>query len=244
METRSVAIGLLCVFAFSKQCCVGQIEQSGEDQLDFQRIENSKIIQSLYPQMKEELESGNWKINNQRRVFDEIIPHLYLGNYEAFRSTDISVGNPFDIKKVIRITDMSYQNMNLSKWYVNPCKEIEILDIGLNVQDIPENKFLLLDRASSFEQSYKKLNVEKWFEKTFRLIDKGLVEGSNVLVHCVLGSSRSSTIVIAYLISRFDVSYERAREYVRACRPCVGPNHGFRELLRMYRKKLPKLEFN
>jgi len=237
---RKIVIGLFFCFTFSHQLSVGQAEQSAD--AHFKRIENSKIIQSLYPQIKEKLKLMNWKINHQHKSFDEIIPHLYLGNYDAFRSIDISKANPFNIKKVVRITDMSYQDIKLSRWYVNPCTDIEILDIGINVQDRPENNFLLLDRASGVEQSYEQLNAEQWFEKTFTLIDKSLIEGSNVLVHCVVGRSRSSTIVIAYLISRFDVSYEVAREYVKGCRPCVEPNYGFRDLLRIYRKQLPKLE--
>jgi len=242
MRNKKVIVVLFYSFVFSMQFCVGHIEQSRENRIGNPRVEDSRIIQSLYPGMKEKLESRNWRKNNQYNKFDEIISHLYLGGYDAFSSVDVSKGNPYDFKIIIRITNMSYHDKRLSRWYVKPCKDIKILDIGLNVDDIPKNKFLLLDRASDFEQSYKNLRVEQWFEKTFSLIDKGLIEGSNVLVHCVLGRSRSSTIIIAYLISRFDVSYEIAYEYVKACRPCIEPNSGFMELLRTYSKWLPTLD--
>jgi len=53
-----------------------------------------------------------------------------------------------------------------------------------------------------------------------------------VLVHCMAGISRSSTIVIAYLIVRRGWSFEKAYEHVRTARPTIRPNDGFMQQLK------------
>eukprot|EP00565_Helicotheca_tamesis_P002234 CAMPEP_0185733926 /NCGR_PEP_ID=MMETSP1171-20130828/20938_1 /TAXON_ID=374046 /ORGANISM="Helicotheca tamensis, Strain CCMP826" /LENGTH=220 /DNA_ID=CAMNT_0028403787 /DNA_START=150 /DNA_END=813 /DNA_ORIENTATION=- len=51
------------------------------------------------------------------------------------------------------------------------------------------------------------------------------------LVHCIQGVSRSSTIVIGYLVSREGWSLRDALDHVRSLRPIVRPNRGFAGVL-------------
>ncbi|EPQ54914.1 phosphotyrosine protein phosphatase II [Gloeophyllum trabeum ATCC 11539] len=64
------------------------------------------------------------------------------------------------------------------------------------------------------------------------VIDGAIARGENVLVHCQQGVSRSAAIVIAYLISRHNMSFDAAHELVRKKRPCIKPNAGFVSCLR------------
>lgn len=52
-----------------------------------------------------------------------------------------------------------------------------------------------------------------------------------VLVHCVMGRSRSATLVLAYLMMKHSLSVVDAIEHVRQHR-CILPNHGFLKQLR------------
>lgn len=52
-----------------------------------------------------------------------------------------------------------------------------------------------------------------------------------VLVHCVMGRSRSATLVLAYLMMKNGLSVVDAIEHVRQ-RRCILPNHGFLKQLR------------
>lgn len=52
-----------------------------------------------------------------------------------------------------------------------------------------------------------------------------------VLVHCVMGRSRSATLVLAYLMMKHNLTVVDAIEHVRQHR-CVLPNHGFLKQLR------------
>ena len=52
-----------------------------------------------------------------------------------------------------------------------------------------------------------------------------------VIVHCYMGSSRSATIVIYYLMKKYKKSYREALKFVKEKRSCVNLNQNFaREL--------------
>ncbi|CAN0896303.1 Protein-tyrosine-phosphatase MKP1 [Linum grandiflorum] len=52
-------------------------------------------------------------------------------------------------------------------------------------------------------------------------------QGGKVLVHCCQGVSRSTSLVIAYLMWREGQSFEDAFQYVKAARGVTNPNMGF-----------------
>lgn len=57
-----------------------------------------------------------------------------------------------------------------------------------------------------------------------------------ILVHCNAGVSRSSSIVIGYLMLCCDYTFERAFKYVKSKRECVQPNAGFLIQLKMLKQ--------
>jgi protein-tyrosine phosphatase len=67
------------------------------------------------------------------------------------------------------------------------------------------------------------------------LIGEGRKKGG-VLVHCYAGVSRSSSFVIAYVISTFGLAYDDAKEKVKKGRPCIHPGDGFVRQLQFYAK--------
>ncbi|KAL4492589.1 hypothetical protein ABPG72_007702 [Tetrahymena utriculariae] len=70
-------------------------------------------------------------------------------------------------------------------------------------------------------------NISKYFDECVEFLAKNLLEGKNVLVHCIAGVSRSPSFVIAFLIKQFNWSYQRAYDYVKERRPAVQPNANF-----------------
>jgi dual specificity MAP kinase phosphatase len=73
-------------------------------------------------------------------------------------------------------------------------------------------------------------DIGKYIPAAVDFIDKKLKSGS-VLVHCFAGVSRSSTIVIAYLILKRGMSYQDALNFVVKKRSIVRPNPGFAKTL-------------
>lgn len=55
-----------------------------------------------------------------------------------------------------------------------------------------------------------------------------------MLVHCAAGISRCSTILISYLMKKYDLTYDEAFKKVKARRSCIQPNSGFEKQLKSY----------
>ena len=74
------------------------------------------------------------------------------------------------------------------------------------------------------------------FNIAFRFIDHALMESHThkVLVHCAQGVSRSATLVIMYLMKKFDWSYSEAFDFAKKQRFQVQPNDGFIDQLREF----------
>lgn len=75
-------------------------------------------------------------------------------------------------------------------------------------------------------------NLRTHFERVVDRINAEKRRGGRILVHCMAGVSRSSTLVMAYLMRHLNMSLADAYEHVRRIRPCIQPNPGFwRQLL-------------
>lgn len=80
-----------------------------------------------------------------------------------------------------------------------------------------------------------------YFEGCIKFIDEGIRYGS-VLVHCLMGCSRSATMVIAYMMKRREMSFGEAFGFVRKSRPIVHPNEGFKNQLLLYEEMENKID--
>ncbi|CAH0475408.1 unnamed protein product [Peronospora belbahrii] len=85
------------------------------------------------------------------------------------------------------------------------------------------------------------VKISTFFDEAFSFIDSALSSGGKVLVHCVMGRSRSATIVVAYLIARQGLTLSLALRELRRNRPQAQPNSGFYQELVSFEAKLKKL---
>ncbi|MEO0236820.1 MAG: dual specificity protein phosphatase [candidate division WOR-3 bacterium] len=78
-------------------------------------------------------------------------------------------------------------------------------------------------------------NILYYFPSIFHFMRQAIREGGKIYVHCVMGISRSATIVIAFLRANgyFD-SLQDAYNYVKNRRPWINPNEGFKTQLRQF----------
>jgi protein-tyrosine phosphatase len=146
----------------------------------------------------------------------EIIPHLYLSNWET--SNNPNILKKYNIKAVITVeTRPKPQNI------VNYYRANNIDHMFIRLPDVPD------------------ANISEYFEPSFQFISKHIMNGENVLVHCWAGISRSTTLVVNYLIKN---SYDRDQvstcpckllqniiNYVRSKRHFINPNTGFQKQL-------------
>ncbi|PIK56339.1 putative rhodanese domain-containing dual specificity protein phosphatase [Apostichopus japonicus] len=82
-------------------------------------------------------------------------------------------------------------------------------------------------------------NLISVFERAADFVATALQDGSNrVLVHCVMGVSRSSSITIAFLMKYHSFSFRDAYRYLRERRSVAAPNTGFVRQLASYEERL------
>lgn len=70
-------------------------------------------------------------------------------------------------------------------------------------------------------------NIVQYFGQCFSFIEKGMAKGGNVLVHCHAGISRSTTIVVGFIMYKRGTSLVETFDYVKSKRPIIFPNYGF-----------------
>ena len=84
-------------------------------------------------------------------------------------------------------------------------------------------------------EDFYKENIFKYFYESIKFIENSK---KNVYVHCYMGMSRSSTIVIAYIMYKKKLCFKEAFNFVSSKRSCISPNVGFKEQLVLFEKYL------
>ena len=87
---------------------------------------------------------------------------------------------------------------------------------------------------------YSDVNIIKYFGECLNFI-KG---NEKVLVHCAGGSSRSATIVIAYLMWSKKMPFKEALNFVHEKRYVVYPKPGFQDQLEVFEKELKEKDYD
>ena len=77
-------------------------------------------------------------------------------------------------------------------------------------------------------------DLSQHFSAAFSFINEAINTKSNILIHCAMGVSRSSSIVIAYLMKYQRMSFQDAYWYVKKRRSIIFPNFGFMTQLTQY----------
>jgi dual specificity phosphatase 12 len=118
---------------------------------------------------------------------DEIEPRLFLGNCTAARNIQFLKSK--EISHILTIDSFPIPN------YV--CSSASVKNKYIHISDMSRE------------------NILEHFEDCISFIEDALKDerGSNsILVHCFYGVSRSATIVIAYLMKKYSISYQKAYE--------------------------------
>ena len=70
-------------------------------------------------------------------------------------------------------------------------------------------------------------NISKYFAEGIRFLHEAISKEQNVLVHCMGGISRSTSMVIAYVMFTMNLSFEKAFAFVKKQHSKTNPNPGF-----------------
>ncbi|KAI6658008.1 hypothetical protein LOD99_15723 [Oopsacas minuta] len=166
--------------------------------------------------------------------FSSMFPHLCtscrtLCTVSSVVKAEYSLPEPARITNPIsRITETLYISGREDATNLRVLQANGITHIINMTTDIPnnfsENKihYLSLPAMDSHRQSLK-----EFFKLAFAFIDAAKTKQGRVLIHCHAGVSRSSTMVIAYLMWSRQWRFEGTIQFVKLQRPCIDPNIGF-----------------
>jgi protein-tyrosine phosphatase len=144
-----------------------------------------------------------------------IIPGLFVGNQEAaLQSMWLKA---FKIQVVLSIREYSHFTL----------LELKSLTQA-EVPGVEYHRYDLDDRAH--------LNISQFFVPAWNLHLKNLKR--HLLINCMMGVSRSVTLVCSILMRRYCVSDRMAIAWVRYYRYYINPNLGFCKQLRIYHLSL------
>ena len=152
-------------------------------------------------------------------------------NAPIYRNSNVILP-PEEDKGALILGDMTaaFNSKDLKKKGVNSVLTVAArLGISYKRNDLSHKVYPALD-----SETY---DLSKYFEDSFKFIDEALKNGG-VLVHCAAGISRSSAIVIAYLMKKKKWTVDEAYRFVKKRRSVICPNSGFVRQLRNYQKKL------
>lgn len=144
-----------------------------------------------------------------KRTFSMILPNLYISNMYYAQNLDL-----------------------LSSLCISA-----IINIAPNLAENKFEKHYPFVYLTIYEEDKSSTNLKQYFHMTNRFIDKYIKE-RGVLVHCYAGISRSSTIIIAYVMYKLNLSMQEAFNYVAERHPITEPNFSFMCQLQEFEKEV------
>ena len=149
------------------------------------------------------------------RIIDNnsnLVSHVYnhISNLVAEPShiiDNIYLGSAYNVSSVDTLNKYGIERI------LNVTKEIPCMF----PEQFTYKSILVKDTRDSFLESH----LEDAYQFIVNSPDK------QVIVHCYMGSSRSATIVLYYLMKKYNKTYEEALEFVRNKRSCVNLNKNF-----------------
>lgn len=117
-------------------------------------------------------------------------------------------------------------------------KVTHILNVATGIANVFEGWFTYKTKEAFDIPMYQIIDI---FDECCEYIHSAVISGGCVLVHCNAGVSRSASIVIAYLMKHYGMSFDEAFKFVKSKRSFIRPNAGFVEQLKAYEAKLGML---
>jgi len=152
---------------------------------------------------------------------NEIIQNLYLGDIRAVIEPTILFKN--NITAVISLLHKNEYSLFNEKNLLNIINKDNIYKIYIN--------------------DYSTENIKKYFLPLCKIIEYYINNNLSIFIHCNKGISRSTTIILAYLLYKgYDSSY--VYKFVKNKRSCIYPNYGFIQSLNLWNEELKKQKFS
>lgn len=105
-------------------------------------------------------------------------------------------------------------------------------------RELPEQKLPGVQHVKLHVYDHKNEDLSVYFDWAADVIHSYSSQSYVVLVHCVMGISRSTSLVLCYLMKYHYMTLKESLDFVRAKRQIIRPNSGFMKQLIAYEKKI------
>eukprot|EP01080_Neovahlkampfia_damariscottae_P006236 gene6236-10242_t len=119
-------------------------------------------------------------------------------------------------------------------------KELGVTHVLTMASNIPPPHLDDLKYMIIYAEDARSTSLIKHFHDTWLFIKTALEKKESVVIHCMAGVSRSSTVTIAYLMKEQQKTVREAYSWVKKRRPIIDPNPTFRNELKVYQQLLLK----
>ena len=137
---------------------------------------------------------------------NEVIPNLFLGSsYNAYNKHELENKKINVILNISNEIDNFYETDNSLTYY----------------------KYSIRDNNHD--------DISNILNETYNVIEHHLSIGDKILIHCYMGSSRSASVVINYIIHKYKVSYEQSLNIVKNKRPVINLTETFEKSIKKNR---------
>ena len=162
------------------------------------------------PKCSQEIRNNKLKEHLQSNHIIEIIDKIYIGSY-----------------------------LNAKNFQELECNNIKyILNCASECKNLFEDKIKYLKLDIKDQNDFP---IENYFYKGIQFIKDSLNNNDgNILIHCMEGKSRSTTLLMAYLIKYQNENTNSAYKIIKSKRQLTMPNLGFMYKLREYEKNIKK----
>ena len=170
-------------------------------------LKNNIVQLVKCPKCNEDIKNNKLKEHLQGNHLTEIIDHIYIGSF-------MNAKNLIELEK------------NNIKYILNCASECKN-----TFED--KIKYLKLDIKDQID-----FPIQDYFDKGIQFIIEALNNNDgNILIHCMEGKSRSTAILMAYLIKCKNEDTNSAYKIVKNKRQLTMPNLGFMNKLREFEKE-------
>lgn len=141
-----------------------------------------------------------------------IIDNIYLGN--GYNASNYSVIRDYNIKYIVNVTKEipNYYEYNIIS--NNNCT-ISTYNLDIKYFTIP-----IYDNAEN--------HILEHIDKVLEFIEEAQSNNDgNILIHCYMGSSRSASITLAYLMYKYNFTLNKGLKYLKKKRDIVNINTNF-----------------
>lgn len=186
-------------------------------------------------------------VNSDLSKISKITENIYLSGVYPLDENYYLI-KQLNIKYILSCVDRNYIGGIHEKIMIdNP--DITILylpyndEIDQNLWKRNEDKINIVKYSSSVEDYNilrKQLEIYKnkpMIEIAYHFINNLTFSNKNILVHCMAGISRSVSLVIYYLMKKYNMSYITALDIIKNKRIIANPNDSFKLQLLKYQEK-------